>query len=122
MTQRIEFELEAGGSVIFEVADEGRPPRIEEGMMPATGILDVTEKARQSFEAAIDRVKPAAEVIVQKLRSLAKEPDELELEFGLKMDAEAGAIFASVGVEANFKVTMTWKKESESKKETESQK
>ncbi len=31
--------------------------------------------------------------------------------FGLKMNAEAGAVIASGGVEANYKVTLTWKRE-----------
>ena len=33
------------------------------------------------------------------------------MEFGLKMNAEAGAVVAAAGAEANHKVTLTWKRE-----------
>ena len=36
---------------------------------------------------------------------------EIEVEFGMKMDVKAGAIIASTGVEANFKVKLKWKRE-----------
>jgi len=35
----------------------------------------------------------------------------VEVEFGLKMSAEAGAVVAAAGAEANYKVTLTWKRE-----------
>jgi len=36
-------------------------------------------------------------------------PDEFELEFAIKLDAEAGAVLTKLGSEAQLKVTMTWK-------------
>ena len=41
-----------------------------------------------------------------KLSSL--QPDRIEVEFGLKMNADVGAILASAGVEANYKITLAW--------------
>lgn len=40
-------------------------------------------------------------------------PDEINLEFGLKFGAKAGAIFASADSEAVFKVAIKWKNPAE---------
>ena len=55
-------------------------------------------------------MRQAASVVMSKLRDLADSPDEVEVPFGLKMDFTVGTIIASAGAEANFNVTLTWKK------------
>jgi len=108
MKRLVEFPLEDGGSILVEVEEAERP-----GMVPAAtrSAKGVPEKAQQTFEAALEKVRPAAAVIIKKLRALHDQPDEVEVEFGLKMDAKAGAMLAAAGVEANYKVTLTWKRE-----------
>jgi len=69
------------------------------------------DKAGQTFEQALDKIKPAASVIISRLRGLADPPDEIEVEFGLTLNAEAGAFVAAAGAEANYTVTLTWKRE-----------
>ena len=56
----------------------------------------------------ITRVKPAAEAVLNAFREM-NTPDEINLEFGLKFSAKAGAILASVDGEATFKVALKWK-------------
>ncbi len=105
MQQLIEFPLADGGSILVEVdAPEGG------GLVPASRGGETVAKAQQTFEAALDKVRPAAGAIITKLRALHDPPDEVEVEFGLKMSAEAGAFVAAAGVEANYKVTLTWKR------------
>ena len=103
MKRLIEFELEDGGSILVEVD----VPEAA-GMVPAA--RGVPEKACQTFEAALEKVRPAAAAIIKKLSALHDPPDEIEVEFGLKMNAEAGAVVAAAGMEANYKVTLTWKR------------
>jgi hypothetical protein len=55
----------------------------------------VTEQARLTFEDAISRVQPAAQSEFGRLRTMADAPDEVGLEFGLELSAEAGAFIAS---------------------------
>ena len=59
----------------------------------------------------MEKVRYAAEGILHQLRSLAEPPDEVEVEFGVKMSAEPGAIIAKASTEANFKINLTWKKD-----------
>jgi hypothetical protein len=106
MKRLVEFELEDGGSILVEVE-----VLEEAGMVPAAAAREVPEKARQSFEAALEKIRPAAQAIIAKLRALHDPPDEIEVEFGLKMSAEAGAVVAATGLEANYRVTLTWRRE-----------
>lgn len=72
------------------------------------GAQSITTRASQTFEDAISRVRPAAESIVAQLRGLASAPDEVGVEFGLALSAEAGAFIAAASTAANFKVSLTW--------------
>jgi hypothetical protein len=109
----IEFPLEEGGSIVVEV-DEPAP---EGGVVRAARPGEIAAKAGQTFEAALERIKPVAGTVIAKLRGLSDPPDEAVVEFGLKMSGQAGSVVvASVGAEAHYKVTLTWRREE--KKET----
>lgn len=104
MKRLIEFQLEDGGSIVVE----SHETIATVGMVRAGRPADVVTKAGQTFEAALEKIKPAATAIITKLRSLGEPPNEVEVEFGVKMNAEAGAFIASAGAEANYKVTLKW--------------
>lgn len=70
----------------------------------------------QRFETAMAKVRPAASAVIDSLRNMVHSPDEVQVEFGIKMSAEAGAIIASSGLEANFKVALKWKQERKEQK------
>jgi hypothetical protein len=109
MTHLIEFPLEAGGTILVE-ADEPAPSRdVVRGLHTSR----VTDEAQLTFDAAIGKIRPAAEAIIAKLRGLSEPPDEVGVVFGIKLTADAGAIIASVGAEANYTVTLTWKRKVE---------
>lgn len=73
------------------------------------GGVDVVERANVSFEEAVGRVQPAVEGVVARLRALPEAPDEVHVEFGLNLHAEAGAFIASASTTANFTVALTWR-------------
>jgi hypothetical protein len=106
MPQIAKFPLKNGGVVAVEVESSDLGGRIMRGSSPA----DAVAVASDSFEAALESVRAAAEGILDKLRSLAQPPDEVAVEFGVKMSAETGAIIAKASGEANFKINLTWKK------------
>lgn len=111
MKRMIEFPLEDGNTILVEVDEDDNAG----GLVKASRSGETVEKARQTFEQALDKIKPAASAIIQKLRSLHDAPDEIEVEFGLKLNAESGAFIAAAGIEANYTVTLKWKKTPESK-------
>ena len=58
---------------------------------------------------ALDRIRPAAEAVVSRLRNLSQPADEVGVEFGIKLNAKIGAIIASADAEATYKVRLRWR-------------
>lgn len=112
MKRLIEFPLEGGGTILVEVEQ----PEVEGGLVPAAKPGQLVKKTANTFEEALERIKPAASVVIRKLRGLSDPPDEIGVEFGLKLSAEAGAFVASAAAEANYKVTLNWKRDKEEDK------
>ena len=106
MKHLFEFPLQTGSSMSVEVDEPETPGSV----VRAARSGDVIEKAKQTLDDALDKVTPAAQLVISKLRGLHDEPDEIEVEFGIKLSAAAGAFIASAGVEANYNVTLTWTK------------
>jgi hypothetical protein len=104
MKRLIEFPLEDGTSMLVEV-DEPEQEGLER-----VSIKGGIEKAQQTLEKSLDKVRPAAQYILEKLRGLHDSPDEIEVAFGLKLNAGAGVILAA-GLEANYTVKLKWNKD-----------
>jgi hypothetical protein len=77
--------------------------------MAAGRSQDVTT-APFSLAESMDRVLPALNVMLKKLRTVAHAPDEIGMELGLKVGGETGLVFAKASGEATFTITMTWRK------------
>ena len=105
MKRMIEVPLQAGGSMLMEVDLD---PAEQKGMVPAARQGEIAARAKQTFEQALEQVKPGAEIMIEKLRTMTVKPDEMEITFGLKMSTEAGAFIASASAEANFTVKLRW--------------
>lgn len=67
-------------------------------------------RAQETLAGSFDRLGPALDTMLLKLRSAEHAPDQIQMEFGLKLGGEAGLIFAKGTAEANFAVTVTWAK------------
>jgi hypothetical protein len=106
MSRLVEFPLQDGGSVLVQVDEAAAGGPVTRGL----GDRHVTAQAAQTFEQAIARVQPAAQALISRLRALADAPDEVGVEFGLELSAEAGAFIAAASSTANFKVTLTWRR------------
>lgn len=101
MNQLVRWET-ANGSVVVEMDDD--EPGFE-SVSRGDGIL---RDAGARFEDALHSVRDAAESALATLRNGDLKPDVLELEFGVKLNAEAGAVIAKTSVEGQLKVRMTW--------------
>ncbi len=99
-----EFSLADGTNFLVEV-DEPESSAVERvALSPDKEVI----KATQSFEEALAKVKPVASTVITELHDLTTPADEVEVKFGLKLTADAGAIFASVGGEVNYEITLKW--------------
>lgn len=103
MKHIISMPLETGGTIELEVDDTSVAPVTRGGVPQA-----LIERAAGSFEAAVARVKPVAVAVVKQFAEAVHGTTSVKVTFGLKFNAEAGAIIASVGSEANFKIEVNW--------------
>jgi hypothetical protein len=101
MEQLLQFES-GGGTVLVEVADD------EPGIERATRVDEVVVKARESLETAMDQVRAFANATLGKLQDLAQQPEQVQVEFGIRLNAEAGAVIARTQAEGHLQVTLTW--------------
>lgn len=107
MKRLIEFSLDGDDFILVEV-EEPEASDSYSDLVARPG--DLVDKTKQSFADAVEKIKPVATTIITKLRSISDPPDEVEVKFGVKMNALAGAIIAAAGVEANYEITLKWKK------------
>ena len=108
MKRLVEFSLDQGGSVLVEVDEPSVGPVVRGGLGKDHSTL--VEKADKTFEDATAAVIPAARSLIARLRSIDDAPDEVRIEFGVELSAQTGAFIASVAAQANFTVSMTWRR------------
>ncbi len=100
--QLVKFEMEDGSPVYVEIEQTPDGPQL---VSNAPGEV---AQAQSKFTDALKYLEPAAKAVLGTLQDINR-PDEINLEFGIKLDGKVGAILASAGTEANFKVSLKWK-------------
>jgi hypothetical protein len=98
----LDVELAEGGSVLVEIESEDGPVLRGGRRQP-----EVVQAGR-TLEAVLAELGPTAQAIVSRLRTLAQSPDEIQVEFGIKLNASARLVVAQSGGEANFRVALRW--------------
>lgn len=94
----VRFTLDDGSEVLFESAESDL-------VALHGGPLDVSDGGKLS--ARLQEVAEAAEQVAGSLRSRLA-PDEVSLEFGLKVSGEVNWFFAKAQGEGTIKVTVRW--------------
>lgn len=103
----MELEMADGTSVWIETDSTAAPAGGSTLRRVSRGGAAQGEADRR-FEDAIAQIRPAAQALLDSLKEL-NTPEEIALEFGIKFNAKAGVVFASVDSEATFKVSLKWK-------------
>lgn len=100
----VEFKTEDGALVVVEGAEDATGSRL-------VSRGDGPDRAARTFESALDGVRAAAESALRVFRDGSLQPDAVELEFGVKLSAEAGAVIAKGSAEGHLVVKLTWSPE-----------
>ena len=104
--QLVEFALEDGTTFLVEVdkqpTQRGEPKAVSRG----NGV-SVTA-ASKKFDQALEEIKPVITTVVSKLKDIDITPNETEIKFGVKLTANAGIVFSSLGSELTFEITVKW--------------
>ncbi|MCI3269901.1 CU044_2847 family protein [Streptomyces cylindrosporus] len=97
----IEFRDQDGRVITVEAADDDSGSRL-------VARDDGTAQATRTFEGALEGVRAAAESALRVFREGALRPDGVEIEFGVKLSAEAGALIAKSTVEGHLVVKLSY--------------
>jgi hypothetical protein len=113
MAELAQFPLSGGGFLVVETDASDLSAR---RVMRGSGVETAVATASSTFESALQTVRAAAEGILHQLKALSEPPDEVAVEFGVKMSVETGAVITKASGEGNFKINLSWKKSAASGK------
>jgi hypothetical protein len=76
---------------------------------------ELAKKSMEAIKTAMQSIYRMSRQTVAMLKTIpsTERPSQAEVEFGIKFDAEAGAVLAKAGVEANINIKLVWEKEKE---------
>ncbi|SDC50775.1 CU044_2847 family protein [Streptomyces prasinopilosus] len=103
MTEYIKFDLEDGGQVLVQ-------PAAGSGVQLTSRTGDAVNRASAAFGSALAGVRKAANEALAEFRRMAEGPESIEIEFGVVLNAESGAVIAKTGMEGHLKVTLSWRR------------
>lgn len=92
--------------ILFEMSSNGGNLR-----GPSLKPTELATKSAQALGQAMGTIYALANRTTEVINRLPSKPAEFELEFGIKIDAEAGAVVSKVGGEGNLRIKMVWKDE-----------
>ncbi|MEV0122469.1 CU044_2847 family protein [Streptomyces sp. NPDC050703] len=103
MTELVRWESDEG-PVVVEV-DSGDPGFRQVSRRGEPGGIHEVEGR---FESALRNVRGAAMSALRTFRERSLDPDAIELEFGVKLSAAAGAVIARTATEGHLTVRLSW--------------
>ncbi|POX60897.1 hypothetical protein C3492_24740 [Streptomyces sp. Ru62] len=93
--------------MLVRVSDEqAQSPVITRGGSASVMI----EKAEGTFDSLSRAVRAVAHGMAAQMEGLVQRPDVLLVEFGVELNAQAGAVITTAGASAQLKVSLTWNK------------
>jgi len=101
----------------FQVQDDDEVILVE--FAPTSGVRsvslspkDIAEKSKEAIDDALKNMRKMAKKSMKAIREIpvTERPSTISISFGLKLNAEGGAVVAKAGVEAAINITMTWQR------------
>jgi hypothetical protein len=76
---------------------------------------DLIIKSRKAVDSAMNTIYNMSQRVIATMDSLSNHPSQVEVEFGISFDVEAGALVTKAGGEANLMVKLVWDRSLEDK-------
>lgn len=120
MPNLLQVSLDGGGSILVrtgpgEPADlEGGRPVVRSGPVPAGRVGDLVDGVVDDVVAVAscslrEAMEPVTRMSQQLLEQLGKAgPRQVQVEFGVELTAQAGAVLAKAGTGCHLTVTLIW--------------
>lgn len=109
MAELLKFQSPNGAGILVEVEELTTGPVTRGGRSSRAAVA----QAGESLEQVLSGLGPTVKGIVSELREAADWPDEVEVEFAVKISADSNAIIARAGGEANFRIALRWSRSKE---------
>ena len=107
MTDYIETQAKDGTMIRIEVESTTKAGA---GFTRPSAAAAVTgEASRDAYQQVLATIQACANGMIETLQNLDAAPSAASINFAIKIDAEAGAMVAKSGNEAQFKVALSWK-------------
>lgn len=109
MLNLLRMPLDGGGWILVEEDDKGDrgPIPAGQGPIPAGRVGDLITDGTRTLREAMEPVTRASRTVLEELRKAT--PDEVEVEFGVELKAESGAVIAKTGGGCHLTVKLTWR-------------
>jgi hypothetical protein len=111
--ERIEFPLASGGTVQVEVPATAWPPGGTTGASRGGGARGaggaIGARMTETLRDTLAPVIGAASDMMAAFTSMARRPDEIEVQFGVSLETGTSAIVAHGTVGGHLDVTLRWK-------------
>jgi hypothetical protein len=109
----LRFSTSPEGLVGFDVIDdvdvidgEGSGPRRSPG--------EIVRETYRSFEETTKAVSAGVDILLNSLMQVRAQPDEVTLEFGISLSADAGAVITKTSDDAHFHAVVAYRRQEES--------
>ncbi|MEU9353564.1 CU044_2847 family protein [Streptomyces griseoloalbus] len=109
MAYLVELPVSTGRSDMVQVQIK----EVTDGLVQVTRRGRVAARAARSLNDMLAGIRPFAEDFVSTFRDMPNGPDEVGVEFGLALSADADLVISRTTGEANFTVTLTWRRPSD---------
>ncbi|MDX3419095.1 CU044_2847 family protein [Streptomyces sp. MD20-1-1] len=74
----------------------------------ALGPGDLVRRSEEAVNAAMGAIRGMAQRVGDAVSGLPRSPDQVEVEFGITLDAESGALIAKAAAGASLTVRLSW--------------
>jgi hypothetical protein len=102
-------------TVMPDSGDLAGQPVLQVDFAPKSGLKEVSlspqdlvARSSAAVDSAMASIREIADRVSSTTSQIVNRPDEVSVEFGLKLDAAGGALIARAEVEAHFVVTLKW--------------
>jgi NTP-dependent ternary system trypsin peptidase co-occuring protein len=103
VSQLVEVPLADGGSVFIEADAPTDAPTLR-GLEASRVVPPLAEPLEQILAG----LGPATRALLSQVRALTDTPHGVEIEFAIKLTADARIVIARAGGEANFRILLKW--------------
>ena len=102
-----EVTIDEGAPIVVEFSQQ---PGVEQVSLLHVSPEELKAKSEQALDAAMDTIRHMAKRVSGLRESIPVEFSKVEIEFGIKLDWEAGVLLAKAGTEGSINVTLTWER------------